>query len=178
MPFLKPTDITHIVVHTSVSDWGDTAEITRWHQARGFVTVGYHKVIQNGYPTYASLKAKKPVAGSDGFAENGRDTDKDGNVEEEFGAHAPGYNNRSLSVCLIGKLPAGAARGSQYTPKQLLTLKVLLLDWMARFKVPVENVLGHYETKNGADQGKTCPDLDMKELRKELKLIQSGYGTV
>lgn len=163
---------THILVHTSVSSWGDKAEIDKWHKERGFSGCGYHRVILNGHPAW-DAKTKRPTndPSLDGAVEEGR------KLEDE-GAHCPGYNNRSLSVCLIGKLPAGAARGSQYTPKQLLSLKVLLLDWMLRYKVPVENVIGHYETANGKMQQKTCPDLDMDELRKELKLIQSGYATV
>jgi N-acetylmuramoyl-L-alanine amidase len=70
-----------IIIHCSASPNGKefgVEDITRWHQERGFVTCGYHKVIY-----------------IDGSIHNGRPI-------EQVGAHAEGYNAHSVGVCLIG----------------------------------------------------------------------------
>jgi len=74
-------------VHTLIihcSDSPDTQdigrkEITAWHKARGFKTIGYHAVIRR-----------------DGSIETGR-------PEEEMGAHVEGHNTGSLGVCVVGR---------------------------------------------------------------------------
>jgi N-acetylmuramoyl-L-alanine amidase len=67
-----------VIFHHSLSASGSVEEITKWHQARGFDTIGYHYVIQ-----------------PNGFVEVGRDV-------EEVGAHASGENSDSIGICLIG----------------------------------------------------------------------------
>lgn len=74
--------IRTIVVHCSDSpDTQDIGlkEITAWHKARGFDTVGYHAICRR-----------------DGTIEVGR-------PEETIGAHAKGHNADSLGVCVVGR---------------------------------------------------------------------------
>ena len=56
-------------------------EITRWHRARRFRTIGYHYVIRR-----------------DGTIEKGR-------PDDQRGAHEPRINSRSIAVCLVGGAP-------------------------------------------------------------------------
>lgn len=73
--------INKIIIHCSASantfDIG-VKEITAWHKARGFKTVGYHYVIRRN-----------------GVIENGRDL-------EQVGAHCKGHNADSIGICLVG----------------------------------------------------------------------------
>ena len=91
-------DINYIVIHCSASPQGrgDTAEtIHQWHQEREWTGIGYHFVILE-----------------DGTVEAGR-------PEYWDGAHARGYNDRSLGICLIGM-------GGDATAEQMNALDVLV----------------------------------------------------
>lgn len=70
--------IKEIIVHHSLSDFGNAKTIGDWHEERGFDEIGYHYVITK-----------------DGQIQAGRD-------EEKVGAHAKGRNIYSIGVCLIG----------------------------------------------------------------------------
>lgn len=74
--------INEIIIHCSDSpDTRDIGvkEITEWHIARGFKTVGYHAVVRRN----GSIEIGRP--------------------EEEVGAHVEGHNATSLGVCLVGQ---------------------------------------------------------------------------
>lgn len=89
---MRPIDL--IVIHHSASlagahTWED---IRRWHLAKGWADIGYHWGV---------------VFDGDGW------TVKPGRVEEDAGAHAKGFNQRSIGVCFEGnydvdQLPAPA----------------------------------------------------------------------
>jgi len=74
-------EVEYLVIHCSATpedmDIG-AEEIKRWHLQRGWLDIGYHYVIRR-----------------DGTVEKGRND----NVP---GAHARGYNEKSLGICLIG----------------------------------------------------------------------------
>lgn len=162
--------IKYLIIHTSDSKWGSVDAIREWHtlpspKGRGWSDIGYHYAITNGYLTYKDLKNLKPDSAADGKEWTGRDIDKDGNVDEEIGAHCLGYNDKSLGICLVGS-------DGKYTEKQIEQLYATCLRLMTRYDIPVTNVLGHYETESGKMEGKTCPDTDMREVRKMLAFIQ------
>lgn len=103
-----------IIVHCSDSSWGNAAEITKWHLARGFDTIGYHYVILNG-----RLSPYKRHEYFDGHIETGRALDDDKDMElDEKGAHAFGYNN-AVGICLIGL-------SNTFTERQLRALTHLV----------------------------------------------------
>ena len=87
------------------------ADFTKWHLARGWRGVGYNYGIRRS-----------------GQVEFGRDLDDDGDIWEEIGAHARGYNSRSLGICLAG------GKGSNendrfedhFTPEQRIALAALM----------------------------------------------------
>lgn len=135
--------INSVIVHCSDSDWGNVAEIDRWHKARGWLGCGYHWVILNCYPLEKNFH-RHPDPDSDGKVELGR-------PEDVEGAHCQGHNEHSIGICLIGK--------HRFTGSQMFTLKSLIETLNDRF--PGITVKGHYEL----DAGKTCPGFDMNGLR-------------
>lgn len=75
--------INEIIVHCSATKEGQdftTADIKRWHLARGFSDIGYHYVIYR-----------------DGSVHTGRNVNTSG-------AHCTGHNAHSIGVCYIGGL--------------------------------------------------------------------------
>lgn len=129
--------IDKIIVHcadTPASMDIGAKEIGEWHKARGWKAIGYHYVIRRN-----------------GEIEKGRDLDGDGNVDEEIGAHALGYNRTSLGICLVG----GAKGEFNFTRKQMDTLWRLLVALTGEY--PDAAVIGHRDVSD-----KACPSFDVK----------------
>ena len=145
--------IDKIIVHCSVSEWGNVDVVRKWHLERNFSDIGYHFLITNGYPTYNSYKKKKKVKKYIDLIQIGRDIRK-------MGAHAKGDNKNSIGVCMIG------VKDFNFKP-----LYVLLHTLVDKYEIPVSNVLGHYEVKSGISQGKTCPNFDMDKIREYLVFL-------
>ena len=127
--FLDPASIDMLVVHCS--DTPDdqplcARDIQQMHLGFGWDGIGYHQVICR-----------------DGTREAGR-------PEYWRGAHARGANERSLSVCLIGR--------THFTDAQMHSLGILLDEWRTRY--PQARVLGH---RDAVETDKTCPNFDAAE---------------
>jgi hypothetical protein len=145
--------ITHIILHCSDSEFGDVAMIRSWHVARGWKDIGYHFVIENGRPT-----KQKADRSCDGKVTHGRKLDDDNFIRpDEVGAHALGYNARSIGICMIGV--------KDFSSAQIQSARALVYTLIHKHGIPLENVLGHYETESGKAEGKTCPNLDMGWFR-------------
>lgn len=150
-------DIKYLIVHHTERNNDFPAFINFRHKfLRGWDKIGYHYLIGN----------RRPFT-KDGFLYAGR-------KENETGAHAFGFNEISLGICLIGNLDK-----SNPTLKQLQTLVTLLKSKMKQYGIPAENVLGHRELSGVV---KTCPgkNLDMEILRQiitgkvEFQALVSG----
>jgi len=136
---LKALD--YIVVHASATppsmDIG-AEEIRGWHLRKGWLDIGYHKVIRR-----------------DGTVEDGRDLSIPG-------AHVRGYNHFSWGICMVGGVAADKKTPEDnYTPEQYEALELLLrgLESLAidtYDKRPM--VLGHRDFPNVA---KACPCFDV-----------------
>lgn len=148
----------NIIIHCSDSTWGNAVVIDNWHRNRGWKGIGYHFVIQNGVAwdksEYNSLL--------DGAIEPGRRFDYDMWVENaEIGSHALGYNSTSIGICLIGK--------KKFTESQFVALWRLI--GIIQERIPdVVNIIGHYQTKSGQEQGKTCPNFKVPEFLKQYSI--------
>src|SRR3990170_921634 len=118
-------EIKKIIIHCSDSDWGSMREINRWHSERFKMTrdllyVGYHFVILNG-----RVLPELYLASLNGAIEPGRRLDDDQFIEQnEKGAHALGYNESSIGVCMIGRRNPQTGELS-FTPRQFDALKGL-----------------------------------------------------
>lgn len=150
-PFIKETKLyvnlrnrtqptMYIVVHCSATQnlekytWKD---IDAMHRAKGWACIGYHYVIR-----------------TDGTIEEGRPL-------KAIGAHAKGYNNVSVGICLIGGIDANGKSVNNFTHNQLMSL-FNLVEWLktdALKPIAVNNlkVVGHRDL--GAK--KDCPCFDV-----------------
>lgn len=151
--------IKYVIVHESESTWGCASIIRQWHIERGFRDIGYNVVVLNGHISSDNFY----MPSLNGSIEIGRPFDGDSFIEEnEQGAHALGYNAESFGVCMIGK-------SGQFTSAQTKNLLNLLTDLINQYQIRVDDILGHYETRSGREQGKTCPDMDMRLFRRTLR---------
>ena len=135
--------INKIIVHCSASDWGNAAEIDKWHKERGWSGIGYHYVINNCYPSYEAYRQRRPVVENDSLLEKGRNIEK-------VGAHCEGYNTGSVGVCLIG--------ADVFTGGQIAMLKSLV-HRLRKDYGPLP-VFPH----NKFSTSKSCPNLDLEFL--------------
>ena len=128
--------VQFLIVHcsdTNSSKIENAEDIHEMHLSFGWHGIGYHKVIKR-----------------DGLIENGR-------PEYWIGAHAYGYNYKSLGVCLIGK--------KRFTEPQFKSLFTILKKWKLRY--PSAKIIGHKDTHNTK---KTCPNFDVIKWCKERNL--------
>jgi len=161
-----------IVIHSSAAPWGGIKVINEWHNARGFrrknpsnglAYVGYHAIIENGHEksSYGAQSFRN------GIIAQGRD-------DCEYGAHAWGLNAISLGVCLVGK-------DGQFTNEQITSLICYVISKQTQYRIPIENVIGHYETPHEQSKSaavrKTCPDIDMEEFRDVIERCASDMYT-
>lgn len=110
--------INKIIIHCSATPenrYFSAADIKRWHLQRGFITIGYHKVVL-----------------LDGTVEDGRPI-------EHAGAHCLGHNADSIGICYIGGLDAdGKKPKDTRTTAQKKALRLLINDLRHRFgSIPV-----------------------------------------
>ena len=130
----KHTD--YIIIHcaaTRPSHEVDIADIDRWHRAQGWLKVGYNFFIKR-----------------DGTVQVGREL-------MEGGAHAKGYNSKSVGVCLAGGvMEDGKTPENNYTPAQWASLEKLVRFLAEQF--PKAKVIGHNDVA-----AKACPCFDAKE---------------
>ena len=127
--------IDTIVIHCLATPEGREVhidEVTRWHvDERGWSDVGYHWLIA-----------------LDGSIEKGR-------PEFKSGAHAKGYNSRSIGVTYVGGLDANMKAKDTRTDAQKESLLCLIKDLQGRY--PNAVVIGHSDIS-----GKDCPSFDAK----------------
>ena len=136
----------YIVIHCSQTrpsqDIG-AKDIDRWHRERGWLKIGYARVIKR-----------------DGTVEQGRE-------DNELQAHVKEYNHVSTSVCVVG----GAVEENwkepedNFTGEQWESLKKVLEELVIKF--PEARIVGHYEL----DERKTCPNFNVREylLNEDIK---------
>jgi N-acetyl-anhydromuramyl-L-alanine amidase AmpD len=116
-----------IVIHCAATGNGKSffaADIDQWHRARGWDCIGYHYVI--------------PL---NGLIEHGR-------ALEKVGAHARGYNQKSIGICLIGT--------DQFTLAQWQSLRELVTEIISQIE-PI-TICGHRDLPNVS---KVCPGFDV-----------------
>lgn len=123
----------------------------RREKGNGWSSIGYHKVVTNGYPLWNDWNSKTCREEWDGKA-------ADTLPEDRAGIHARGYNQNSLGICYIGRGMSPA------TPKQRGSLAREIYSWMWKYRIPIEKVVGHYEV----DPNKSCPNMEMALFREWL----------
>lgn len=142
--------IDNIIIHCSATppslDIG-AETIEQWHRANGWLAIGYHYIIKR-----------------DGSIQNGRDLDGDGNILEEVGAHAYGYNSRSVGICLVGGVGDDGMPDANFSLMQYISLKQCIEQVMreVRHQRQKPQIIGHRDISN-----KACPSFNVQELLRE-----------
>lgn len=105
--------IDTIIIHCTATPEGrpvTVEQVTAWHRARGFTTIGYHYLI-----------------GLDGTVRPGR-------PEAQVGAHCKGHNARSIGVCYVGGLSRdGKTPRDTRTEAQRRALRRLVEQLLTRY---------------------------------------------
>lgn len=137
-------EVKYIVLHASDTpaemDVG-VEEIRMWHLRRGWFDVGYHYIVRR-----------------DGTIENGRPTDRPG-------AHARGFNDVSLGICMVG----GKDGENNYTDDQWDAVAGLVTG--LKVAHPDSEVLGHRDLPN---VNKLCPCFDAREWWAQVEENANG----
>lgn len=152
---LDRTRWTSIIIHDLGLPSGDASSVDRHHRSLGYQGLGYHFLIGNG----SGL--------GDGIVHVGyRWTD------QLPGAHATGpnadyFNNRAISICLIGN---GDRRS--FTDRQFDTLLALIRRLQRELAIPADRVLLHRDIAPGV----TSPGrfFDSAELYEQLLRTATG----
>lgn len=136
--------ITGIIIHCAATPngrWHNVQEIDQWHQARDFkreeefrqrfnsdlLAIGYHFII---YPN--------------GAIATGRHLD-------EIGAHAQGFNSKSIGICLLGT--------DKFSQEQWESLRENIALLLRKYP-GIHRVVGHRDLP---DVKKTCPGFNVAE---------------
>jgi N-acetyl-anhydromuramyl-L-alanine amidase AmpD len=147
-------NITHIVLHCTATVEGrhhTIADVARWHQQRGWRSVGYHYLVQ-----------------LDGTVEAGR-------PEHIAGAHVAGHNSTTIGVAYVGGLGRDTKPKDTRTPKQKAALLKLLRELRGRY--PKSVIVGHRDFSKDLNRDgvispnewmKACPSFDAKGEYKTL----------
>jgi N-acetylmuramoyl-L-alanine amidase len=129
--------IDKLIIHCTATPEGretSVEEITKWHKARRFRTIGYHYIIH-----------------IDGEISRGR-------TEEEEGAHCKGYNKNSIGIAYVGGVDCYGKK-----PKDTRTLEqkhaLRMLTESLQDKYIGATIHGHYEFSS-----KACPSFNIDEL--------------
>jgi N-acetylmuramoyl-L-alanine amidase len=128
--------IDKIIIHCSATNPEqdfNAADIDRWHKARGWSGIGYHFVIK-----------------LDGTTERGR-------AIEKVGAHAFGYNKRSIGICYIGGVDMDGNPSDTRTDEQERALRALIGVLKHEYHLETEDIHGHNEFSK-----KACPSFNVK----------------
>ena len=110
------------------------------HKARGFADIGYHFYITRDGETHPC----RPV--------------------HQIGAHATGWNDKSIGICYEGGLDEDGRIADTRTYAQ----KCALLDLLRQLKTdyPKAKILGHYQLSENIR--KACPCFDAKREYAQL----------
>ena len=136
---MEPRNSTdYIVIHCAATkasmDIGLT-EIRKWHvQGNGWRDVGYHYIIRRN-----------------GEVELGRSI-------RDTGAHAAGYNHKSVGLCMVGGMAEDNSAENNFTAQQWTALLDLVKQLKADY--PEADVIGHNEISE-----KECPSFDVHKWK-------------
>jgi hypothetical protein len=162
---------TAIVVHHFASHWGNAAVCRQWHLANGWSDIGYHYVINNGFPDYTSYAQNKRKSAWDGKIEPGRQPDT------SVGAHVKegGMNTRSIGISLVGNFDVTVP-----TDAQMTSLVSLLVGMCQKHGIQTDQIYYHRDYAINQATGKpykSCPGnkfISRAKLRQMVKVALQG----
>ena len=139
----------YIIIHHSATEGGSSLNIHMAHRGKGWDSIGYHFVIDNG------------TGGK-----------KDGQIEttprwlkQLDGAHckASDMNYKAIGICLVGNFD-----NENVSTKQMQSLVELVNQLRKYYKIPAKNILQHGKV---ADAATHCPGTGFPwdEFKRRLK---------
>ena len=131
-------EVTLLVVHCSATRYDRNFPVEalhRCHLARGFASIGYHFYITRD----GEVHICRPV--------------------HQIGAHASGWNDKSIGICYEG----GLNKDNRPADTRTYAQKCSLLDLLRQLKTdyPEARILGHYQLSVSVH--KACPCFDARE---------------
>lgn len=137
-------EVTLLVVHCSATRCGrhfSVEALRRSHLARGFADIGYHFYITRD----GEMHICRPV--------------------HQIGAHATGWNDKSIGICYEGGLDENGVPADTRTYAQ----KCSLLDLLRQLKTDYPNarISGHRQLSSSIH--KACPCFDAKSEYETIK---------
>ncbi len=136
-------EVRLLVVHCSATrcDRNFPVEaLHRCHLARGFASIGYHFYITRD----GEVHICRPV--------------------HQIGAHATGWNDKSIGICYEGGLNEDGETADTRTYAQKCSLLYLLRQLKTDY--PKAKILGHYQLSKSVH--KACPCFDTKQEYREI----------
>lgn len=149
-------EVDHIVIHCAAtppdSDIG-AIDIDRWHRAKGWWGCGYHYVIRR------DGKIESQAAGN-----RCRPLEKSG---AHVGDCGPGWNKRSIGICLVGGVDEDNKPEDNFTTEQYASLKELV-EYLRRV-FPDTKIIGHGDlAKLTGAPPKACPSFKVSTWLKHV----------
>jgi hypothetical protein len=140
-----------LVVHHSLSYWGDAAVIDQWHKSNGWKGIGYHKVICNGFPAYKDWSKGVLKPAWDGKIQEGRVPETSTAAAVKEGQ----MNSKAIHICLIGNFDTDTP-----TPAQWAALVDACARLCTRHKISPDAIYYHRDWAINPATGKpykSCP---------------------
>jgi len=142
----------YIILHHSFSNWGCRRAIDRWHKRRGFgirvgnrrIHVGYHYIVNNGFPTYRSWRHQDYEEEWDGKIEKGRP-----NLVNGAHCREERMNYQSLGICLIGNFDVTVPTKRQLESLYRLCALLCRAYGISPFRILYHNDLAPYKSCPG-----------------------------
>lgn len=137
IPLYKTRSWKYIIVHHSATEEGNALSLFELHKRRGWDSLGYHFIIDNG----TSGKAQGQIEVSPRW------------IKQQDGAHckAANMNQLGIGVCLVGNFSK-----DDVSEKQMESLIYLVTILRKHYKVPLSNIMGHGQVPGAATE---CPGL-------------------
>jgi len=147
--------IIHHAIMKDLRDGKSTERIDRWHKKKNKFKLTPVSKVYCGYQYVIEYKGNKVIINKC-------------RLLTERGAHAIGFNNKSVGVCVVGFYDKNELEDDK---KEALTNLCVTLC-KENNKIIPENAIGHYETyiMRKVRVEKTCPGLkiSMKKIRQEV----------
>jgi N-acetyl-anhydromuramyl-L-alanine amidase AmpD len=150
-------EIDHIIIHCSATspdhDIG-AVDIDRWHRAKGWWGCGYHYVIRRDGQIESQANGNRC-----------RPLTKPG---AHVGDCGPGWNKRSIGVCVVGGVNEENKPEDNFTDAQWKSLEEVVLTLLEEFP-EVHTIGGHRDliAKTGASP-KACPSFEVADWWAEV----------
>lgn len=127
----------YIIIHHSATDMGNSQQFYLAHKKRGWETVGYHFIIDNG----SCGKDEGQIETSPRW------------IKQMNGAHckAGSMNERGIGICLVGNFSQ-----EKVSSHQMNSLILLVNELRSFYKIPKSNIIGHGQVSGAQTE---CPGL-------------------